>query len=438
MKDNTKLYKRDIFDAIAAEIGSSYILIITGSRRAGKTSLLKLLQQKIIAETTAPGNILFYDLENPVLRESFDNNNYDLVAQYLISQAADPNKRIFVFLDEVQYLDKPSGLLKYLHDHYENLKFIVSGSSSLRIKEIFSDSMVGRKRTYRLFPLNLREFLLFQEKAHLLRLLPKIDLFDKNCTEIIQSLNLLNVTRQELLTIINEFLIFGGFPEPTLLPDADEKKTALFEYYGSYIQKDISYLFSISNIAKFNKLSKLYASQIGNLVNFTEISNTLGMSRQTIERYSFLQESTFFLTFLPPFHTNIRKELTRMPKVYFEDIGVRNAVLNNVGRQAVEINPGPLAENYVFNQLCKHHGQASIYFWRTTTGQETDFVLEQQQQLIPIEVKFREMKKAALPSGLRGFIRQYAPEKAIVVTKNFLHVDTFQKTTILYLPIYLI
>jgi len=431
----TNLQPRHILTTLLPQLQTPHVLIIFGSRRVGKTSLLRLLQKHLIENGHPPGNLLYFDLENPIFREDFTHPDYDVVAKFLLSKTDVSNKKLFVFLDEVQYLQNPSSLLKYLFDHYaDRMKCIVSGSSSLRLKSLFSDSMVGRKRIFRLHPLSFREFLSFKQKEALCKSLPRVSAL--NHPEKLLDSPLLPSLQTQLAAELSDFLIFGGFPESTLAENAEERQAALFELYSSYIQKDISFLFGIENVDKFNRLAKLFAAQIGNLINFSEISNTLGISRSTLDKYTFVQKSTFFVDFISPYYSNVRKELTKMPKVYFEDVGVRNALLNLLRGEPL-LNQGNLAENFIFNQLQKMLPFATIHFWRSKSGQEVDFVLESSGEFIPIEVKFTDMKKPVLPRGLQAFVKLYSVPRALILTKNTLHQQKIEHTSFYWLPLYL-
>ena len=200
----TKFLNRDILSSLKKELNTPYVLILIGSRRTAKTTLLKMLQQ----EPEVKNNALYFDLENPIHRENFQSNNYDLVARQFIQNLPHPEKRGYVFLDEIHYMENSASLLKYMYDHYPKLKFIVSGLSSLRLKNIFSDSMVGRKRVYRLYPLNFREFLLFKQKQHLHNVLSDRDVFSEFPVQPF----ILPSIRSELLNEIYDFLSFGGYP----------------------------------------------------------------------------------------------------------------------------------------------------------------------------------------------------------------------------------
>ncbi len=427
--NNKKFLHRDILPEIRKQLDTPYVVILIGSRRTGKTTLLKMLME----EPTVRENRLYFDLENPLYRQNFHQLDYDRIARQLLHTLPKPDRRGYIFLDEIQYLENSASLLKYMFDHYPQLKFIVSGSSSLRIKSLFSDSMVGRKRVVRLYPLNFREFLRFKQKEELLRLIQNMDVFSHQFTPP----ELLPSHRQELLTELLDFLRFGGYPETTLLKQDEERIQSLYEIYTSYIQKDIAFLFSIEHVEKFNKLVQILAAQIGNLVNMVELTNTVGLARSTIERYTFILENTFVLRFLLPHYSNIRKELSKMPKVFFEDVGLCNAVRGRFLLAPEDAFIGQLAENFVLNELEKRY-RFQIKFWRNKNKQEVDFVLFEGGETIPVEVKFQAQRRFRIPMGLKSFIRAYHPRRALVITRDYSEVAQWNNTEIIFMPIYLI
>ncbi len=427
--NNKKFLHRDILPELRKQLDTPYVVILIGSRRTGKTTLLKILME----EPTVRENRLYFDLENPLYRQNFHQLDYDRIARQLLQALPKPDRRGYIFLDEIQYLENSASLLKYMFDHYPQLKFIVSGSSSLRIKSLFSDSMMGRKRVVRLYPLNFREFLRFKQKEELLRLIQNMDVFSHQFTPP----ELLPSHRQELLTELLDFLRFGGYPETTLLKQDEERIQSLYEIYTSYIQKDIAFLFSIEHVEKFNKLVQILAAQIGNLVNMVELTNTVGLARSTIERYTFILESTFVLRFLLPHYSNIRKELSKMPKVFFEDVGLCNAVRGRFLLAPEDAFIGQLAENFVLNELEKRY-RFQIKFWRNKNKQEVDFVLFEGGETIPVEVKFQAQRRFRIPMGLKSFIRAYHPRRALVITRDYSEVAQWNNTEIIFMPIYLI
>jgi len=160
------------------------------------------------------------------------------------------------------------------------------------------------------------------------------------------------------------------------------------------------------------------ALQIGNLVNLQEVTANLSISRPTVETYLFVLENTFILKCISPFFTNKRKEIVKMPKVYYHDTGMRNEVMRNFQVLSMRSDAGALIENTVFGSLGSRLSiTGELKFWRTKSGREVDFIVDG-EQVIPVEVKYTAMRSPRIPSGIRSFIREYKPERAYVITRD--------------------
>jgi uncharacterized protein len=195
------------------------------------------------------------------------------------------------------------------------------------------------------------------------------------------------------------------------------------EIVDTYIQQDIAGFLRVENIRAFNHLIRILASQIGNLVNKSELNATLGISINTLSKYLDMLEGTYVVDLLSPYFTNIRKELSKMPKVYFHDLGLRNYLLyGSVGTLPIQ-DIGELVENDIHNVLRYHQESQSLHFYRTSTKQEIDYILRRGALLIPIEVKYRT--KIPRLDILDTFAQDYAPSvsMSIVVTRDICRVD---------------
>jgi predicted AAA+ superfamily ATPase len=403
------LKNRQILKSISPFLKEENIILLTGPRQSGKTSLLYLLI-KSLQKKVNPSQIVFFDLENVLTLDTLNKlKDFDDFVQILKAKDVDFNQRLYIFIDEVQYLNYPSSFLKYLHDHYKpKLKFIVSGSSSLEIKKKFRERLTGRIYQFNLFPLSFKEFLFFKNEKK-----PTRELFE-------------------------EFVLFGGYPAISLKSDLTVKQKELSEIYSLYVKRDIKDFGNIEDITGFNKLVKLTANQIGNLINEVELANSSQLSRQTVRKYLFLLENTFVLKLIPPFFTNKRKELVKMPKVYFVDSGLRNAVLENYPLLSTMPDFPHLIENAIGIELIRKVSLegGKIHFWRTQTKQEVDFIYLNQKEITPLEVKYANFKKPIIPKGLKAFINQYQPKLAFIITKNFDHKTEFKSTKIIFSSAY--
>ncbi|OGC06043.1 hypothetical protein A2V82_08265 [candidate division KSB1 bacterium RBG_16_48_16] len=178
-------------------------------------------------------------------------------------------------------------------------------------------------------------------------------------------------------------------------------------------------MFTIENISAFNRLTSLLGFQIGQMVNIQELSTAVSSARQTLQNYLFILESTFILRLLYPFYTNKRKEIVKMPKVYFYDIGLRNQLVKNVQPLHQRTDAGAVVENFSFSQMIAGQKvQETVKFWRSQNGNEVDFIIES-ADIVPVEVKYRPFTQPQIPNGIRFFVQKYASKNAFVVTKDY-------------------
>lgn len=338
------LNKRSLLATIIRFLDGPEVIVITGMRQVGKTSIIRLA-----LDSLPEGSPSFYlDLEDMNLLD-ICNKGADSLVGYLKLLGADFSGRVVVAIDEIQYLKNPSNLLKLLHDHHPQIKLLVSGSSSLEIRSKFSDSLAGRKVLFELDTLSFNEFLLFRD--------PNALRVKENTGSLADTVT--NGPNEHaalaggiLAPHLADYLVWGGFPGVTLHAEAERKQALLRDIHTSYIRKDIKDIANIEDVMGYNRLLQLLAGQCGNLVNINELSGTVGLSINTVKKYLFLLEQTYILTLLRPWHSNQRKELTKMPKVYFNDLGLRN-----IARGAIQPNSipdGAQIENFVFRELKKN------------------------------------------------------------------------------------
>lgn len=180
--------------------------------------------------------------------------------------------------------------------------------------------------------------------------------------------------RNTIHQLFEEYLIYGGYPAVVLAPSADEKILKLRELINTYIKRDI-YESGIINELKFYNLITLLANQVGSMVNVSELANTLKLSVTAVDNYIHIMQKTFHIALLKPFYSNIRKEITKMPKVFFNDTELRNMLLNYMELVNMRLDKSQLIENYIFIRLRQLYGNDALRFWRTADGNEVDFVV---------------------------------------------------------------
>ncbi len=381
-----KIYKRQIIGKILKYLESPEIIVIYGARQVGKTHILKYLITNNIKE-----NYFYLDLEIPSLLE-LCNSGAEETYKYLLQKGADKKKKIFLLIDEIQYLQNPSNFLKIMHDHYSNIKLIVSGSSTFEIKKKFKESLTGRTINFEVYPLNFNEFLEFKEKNYRLE--------EKNSSKI----------NQELILLAEEFIKFGGYPKIVLENDEEKKTAYLYQIIDTYIKKDIRDIGNIRDIDSFNKLVEILASQSGQLLNVLEISKISKINKDTLISYLDLLENTFIIKRVKPFHRNLRSELTKNPKVFLLDTGMMHLLWL---KEFPKILHGESFETYVFAELIK--AGKKINFWRTTNKQEIDFIIND-KKLRAIEAKINFQNSDS--SALNFFSEKYNSEKFITALKG--------------------
>jgi predicted AAA+ superfamily ATPase len=352
------------------------VLLITGARQTGKTTLLRNIGKHIKAEG---GKADYFSLENPITLEAF-NSNPEHVFSYLSPSSG---KKMFLLIDEIQYLDNPTGFLKFLYDEYgETLKLIVSGSSAFYIDRNFTDSLAGRKRIIELFPFSFSEFLLARSEPELAAAIGQNSFPDRSVKDGFSI-----PERERLHRYLDEYMTYGGYPGVVTEPDPEEKLFTLRDLHESFLKKDLLEA-GVSEEFKLYQLLKLLAEGTGALFNANEAANTLGLSADTVRSYIHILEKAFIIHVVTPFHRNVRKELTKMPRIYFLDCGLRNTICGNFSSVSERTDRGALLENLVFIAL-RYPGRGRINFWRTQDRKEVDFIFDSNTAL---EVKWQLSK----------------------------------------------
>lgn len=401
------IYPRKIQSAIEKHLFIPEIVVIHGARQTGKSTLLHILEDKLKSQVK-PSNIVYFDLEDQSLLD-ICNNGVSSAINHLKAIGCDFSEKTFLFIDEIQYLDNPSSFLKYFLDHWKNtVKLIISGSSTFAIKTKFKESLVGRAVDFELFGLDFEEFLTFKNVSY--------DLFTQD-----------KIVTKELKRLFIEFVYYGGYPRIVLENSVEVKESLLKQIANTYLRKDIRDLADISNINKFNKLLKILAFQSGSMLNVLELSNTIDIARETLEKYLSILENTYVIKLITPFYRNVRSELTKMPKVYFEDLGLKSIVAKGNLPSTFE---GQDLETAVFSLLRKNMDAENIHFWRTTFKNEIDFVVENKTQLLACEVKINARNKDRL--SLLKFKKHYPETKPYLVGLNFIDQELSKDINFVY------
>ncbi len=423
------IIERDVIKKIERSVQKDTLTVIIGARQVGKTFAMMYLKERLEKDGE---KVYYFDLEHIDQQEVFNKTNEAL--KYLNELSVPADKKSYIFIDEVQYLNNPSNLLKILADHYKHLKVVVSGSSTLKIRDKFKDSLAGRKEVITMYPLTFGEYLLFSGDSALAKLKKKINL--RNVLKEMAVPEVSSLTRQAFGSFFESFALYGGYPKQALTQKRDDRLSIIQEIFDSYILKDIKDFAHIDDVGKFNSVVKFLAVQNGGLFNSQEVSKELGISRITLNKYLFILENTFSIRPIPPYHTNRQKEITKMHKTFFIDTGMRNFVLKDFRELSLREDAGSLIENVTVNEIEKDlEILEEVYFWRTPQKQEVDCILRREGgEVIPIEVKYRSFQSPQLTPGLKAFIRNYKPKKAVMLTRDYFGTIDFETARIVFLP----
>jgi len=371
--------KRGIFDVLLNTISRRQIVEIVGLRRTGKTTILFQLINSLLNKDVNPYSILYFTFDEEI--STLD----DLLQVFSLQTQIDFKKeRVFIFLDEIQKLPNFQNQLKIYYDLYPNLKFFISGSTSLFLKKKTQESLAGRIISFYLPPLDFKEYLRFKDKSEVLE---KPLVFERE--------------------IEKEFAIFlkSQFIESIFLKDPREKKEYLASIVKKIIFEDIPQSFPVNNSEILWQLTKIIAQYPGLFINYQSLSKKIGVSNKRISAYLFYLEESFLVKKIYNFSRNLLTSEKKLKKFYLASPSLSWALSDFVSK-------GQLVENLVLSL-----GDYK-FFWRDAYQHEVDFIKVQDSKIIPIEVKSKkDIEKKDLKS-LMIFAKKFKTPKAIIFTEN--------------------
>jgi len=388
---------REITPKIEHWIGREKALIIKGSRQVGKTTLLKHMEEKL-KKSGKQTYFMSVDKEKEVGNPAILNTRNLL--QFLRGRFPRMGRenRVYLFLDEFQYLPDAGLFLKAFFDESrEYIQPIVSGSSSLEITKS-SEFLTGRSLEFSLYPLSYREFLRYKTGTHF---------SDEPISRWEDIWQFYSLYHKELAAHSREYHLYGGYPEVVTTDGDEDKRALLHALVSKYTEKDIIAFFRLENVSGFHNLLKILAHQIGNMVNKSELANTTNMGINTVEKYLNILEGTYVLELVRPYFVNVRKEVSKMPKAYMNDFGFRNAVLDTF-RDGGLLSGGE-QENFAYNALKHEYGRENIFFYRTLSKTEIDFIVSVPNRRVPLEVKSGAAKASVALRSFRDKHENAAP-----------------------------
>lgn len=350
------------------------VVVIYGPRRCGKTTLINEFLKGISLRYLA------------VSGEDIITQNY-LSSQSVEKLLSFVGENKLLVVDEAQKVKNIGLNLKLIIDHVKDIAIVATGSSSFDLARNIGEPLTGRKYTLKLFPIAQLE-------------LSSIE------------------SRGQTEANLESRLIYGSYPEIVLMKDNRLQERYLKELISSYLYKDILELEGVKHSSKLARLLQLIAFQIGKEISCNELGTQLSMSKNTVERYLDLLEKTFVIFKLAGFSRNLRKEISKNPRYYFIDNGVRNALISNFNPLELRDDIGMLWENYLIAERLKKQEYQSIiannFFWRTYDRKEIDFIEETAGRLYGYEMKWAQKK----PGPPREWMLAYKNAEYKVITKE--------------------
>src|SRR3989344_4048627 len=391
--------KRLLYYELIKYLNHKNALLITGMRQVGKTTLMR----QVFEDVKEPK--LWFDFDNPLDQKVFEDKDYKVIYKRLTDMGKKAGK-LSVFIDEIQNFPEITKVIKYLIDHH-NVKFYLTGSSSFYLKNLFPESLSGRKFLYELPPLNFQEYLYFREVLSLKEVqnFTFQDAVKKNSI----------FTHKARIVEYEDFLTYGGFPEVVTTEDKDTKIMVLKNIFASFFEKDIKILSDYSDVRELRDVILLLVPRVGSMLDVTRLSSELSIDRVKIYRFLEFLQGTFFIRLLPRFSKSIDRSVAGGKKVYFTDTGI----LNIIGK----VSEAQVFENAVINQLARY-GKVSFYNKRNTD--EVDAILDKHTAF---EVKLTGTQQDL--SKLSSLSSELSVSQAFVVSKKFQEKNGFLSPVVL-------
>ena len=395
---------RQLEEKIHKFLNTKEIIAIIGVRQCGKTTLMKQVFNQL-------KNAMFLDFEDREKLDLFEDDLDSFIKLYIKNYN-------YLFIDEFQYARDGGKKLKYIFDT-QKIKIFISGSSSSELSIQSIQHLVGRIFLFRLNPFSFNEFLSFKDE----QLFSEVYNQKRHPDSLIKKFN----------RLLNEFLIYGGFPRVVISDSDDEKQVVLRNIFDTYFIREIKSIFNLASDYNLSKLMSALALQIGVLLNFRELSSTTGMKYPELMKYLNILNKTFIILESKPFYKNKRTELVKSPKIYYSDNGLRNAVIKNFQGIKIRADAGYLRENFVASELSKN--DIELKHWRTKSKAEVDFVVEKNGEIYPLEIK-SSLSEPKITKSFRSFFEKNQPKKGFVACDNLFADRKISNTSVFWIPLY--
>lgn len=384
-----KYLERTLEQEIASLLDTEEILIVYGARQVGKSTMLLSIVSKLIDRYP----VHFYSLD--------ELNNPDLQSPRKLVAALqadlDASEKVYLIIDEAQRMSNIGLFIKQMYDMKLPLKIFLTGSASFSIKSDVREPLTGRKFEFHVYPFSLEEICSYK------------------------GLDILSATETsgELALVLQDYLLYGGYPQVFFTDDYSLKARRLEEIVTTYVERDFRELFGIENINAVRKVATYITENIGNLISIEKITSLGVLKRSVVENIINALHQTFLSYEIYPLSTNKFTEISRSPKIYFHDTGLRNAFLKKVDENLIINDLGNLFENCIGTQLASKYGSENVHYWRTANMTEVDFVVRKGANVFHgYETKYT-WKSDRKPRSLKSFEKNYQASGTILHRNNF-------------------
>jgi len=382
---------RLIEDLVFSKLNTSQkVILVLGARQVGKTTLVKNIERKLEDERK---KVLYLNCDLAEDNTAVNTTSKAVLERLLVLSPVD-----FLIIDEAQRLDNPGLTLKIIHDNFPEVRVLATGSSSFDLKNKLSDPLTGRYLDFTLYPFSFTEVLGYNESPNEVLLKNQAD---------------------ELLP---QAMLYGLYPDVYLENTLRQKQILLDKIVESYLFKDILSFQRVKNAQAIKDLTKALSYQIGSEVNENELANRLKIDRKTVVSYLDILEKAYVIVSIHPYSKNPRREIGRNYKIYFVDLGIRNALIGDFNPVELRSDIGFLWENFLFMERRKlfanFEKSVSSYFWRSYSGAEVDYI----EKVVNTGIQAFEFKYSgtALSRGAGSFSNEYNTPVKLITKENYL------------------
>jgi len=428
--------KRDMFNKLVQVIDDDTVLSLVGARWTGKTTLMYQLIDYLLEKGIESKKILYVRMDNPYILKTGIEGILDGYCEKILKKQIRAIDKAYLFIDEIQYCEGWQQLLKQYHDLRYSLKFIISGSSSVKIKKGQSP-LLGRIYQKELFSMGFREYLRFCKRE---------DILDKIKGELIDTLSKPNelenfyeavrVYKSEISILLDEYLLKGGYPDALKNPDLQVWQNVLQNVIKRTVYEDITVAYNVRKPRRIEDLLAFIALNTSQIFSYTSISKQIDERVETVMNYIEYLKSAYLIEELPVYAKSAR--YIRQPKKFFLlDIGLRNAFFKeNEDTLSERARVGHIVETAIQGNLVSCYRDIyNVCYWKN--AREVDIVLDLKTKSIPIEVKYKNKILKEDTKGLTEFMNKFSVDAGVIVTKDMFKYENQDNKKIFFIPAYL-